>query len=64
MSISSLRSPTKHVSKEKGRGGERGQSATQVHSQQALIRISFIQTAVFIEHGLSVRGPRARAAAN
>lgn len=29
---------------------------TQVHSQQALIRASFIQTTVFIEHGLSGGG--------
>lgn len=28
---------------------------TQVHSQQALIRVSFIQTTVFIEQGLSSR---------
>lgn len=66
-SISSLRSPARHVSQ----GGNRGKrpvwpcvnypaaselAGTQVHSQQALIRVSFIETTVFIEQGLSSGG--------
>lgn len=62
-SASSLRSPAKE-----GNRGERPVwpcvnypaasklAGTQVHSQQALIRVSFIQTTVFIEQGLSSGG--------